>query len=199
MDWKGRLNQHIEMFNQLRGRMQDHLSIATAQTQQNMSKTMNRIFDHLMAAQQPWEKQIANLDSTAGRSTWLSNDETLKSVLIKTEDPSIDLDSLKKNSDGVAGVVVKKTADGRQPNIAQNALALVREALQLSLEDLCSKNYSRFELKLEFHTEKLQAAIDNSTRRVMEALEGPHAQLEHEVFISIITPVASPKLSAGPS
>jgi len=57
----------------------------------------------------------------------------------------------------------------------------------MSLDALCERNLNMFELKLNFHTQKMEETILNSARFVVRTLSGPSDRLRNEVCIIIFT------------
>jgi len=175
MDWKAQFLQHVDSFNIIRGRLLDHLALSAAQEQRNMHKSLNKILTGLTNPTRPWEQKVASLDKSPGREEWVIDYFRMRDVLLEMdkEDTSEDYKKLLLPQDGEAST--------KEQLLAQEILESARKDAQTTVAEICAKNAELFERKLDFLATRLQTAIDNSAKFIVQTLDGPHARLENEV------------------
>ena len=196
------MSGYIDDFKNHRIQLQEALSPYTASNVNVLVTKMNDLASRLLATKPSWEKTLATQTNDVGdRSKWLESDVSLQAVVEAAEDPILGGIATKKvlgeliesdaslqavveaAEDPVLGGIVTKveSKSNEMRDVQSTKLSELREELQLSLDDLCNRNMKIFELKLAFHTQKLQDDIASSARFAKRTLSGTHDRLLHEV------------------
>ena len=197
------MSGYIDDFKNHRVQLQEALSPYTTSNVNVLVTKMNDLVSRLLATKPDWEKTLATQTNDVGdRSKWLESDVSLQAVVSAAEDTILGGIATKKvlgeliESDASPqavveaaddpdprGIVTKKveSKSNEMRDVQSTKLSELREELQLSLDDLCNRNMKIFELKLAFHTQKLQDDIASSARFAKRTLSGTHDRLLHEV------------------
>ena len=135
-----------------------------------MSDLVSRLFE----IKPEWEKTLATETQNRGlgeRSKWIESDASLQALIEAAEDPVL------------KGIVTKKVESKSKEmrDVQPKKLSELRNELVLSVDESCQENEDIFELKLAFHTQKLQDTIQSSAQLVVRTLSGPYDRLLHEV------------------
>jgi len=180
MDWKNQFVQHVDKFNALRGKMLDHLALSSAQDQRDLHKTLNKILLTLTTPTRPWEIAVAALDKEHGREKWVDDYFALREVLLGMgkEDGAEDYKKLLTAGKDGGG-------SAKEQSLAMETVDNARRSLISTVNEIRTKNSELFDRKLSFLATRLEKAIDNSAKFIVQSLDGPHARLENEVCLWI--------------
>ena len=172
------MSKYIDDFKDHREQLQHVLCLYTASNVKVLVTKMSDLVSRLSATEPDWEKTLATQTQNLGdRSGWLESEDSLQAIASAVEDSV------------VGGTMTKKVkSESNEMCVVQSTqqLSELRDELELSLDEFCSRNMNIFELKLAFHTQQLQDAITSSAQFVVRTLSGPHDRLLHEVCPSLL-------------
>ncbi|KIM37236.1 hypothetical protein M413DRAFT_448725 [Hebeloma cylindrosporum] len=157
-EWKIRMAGYIDDFKSHRVQLQEALSLYTASNVNVLVTKMSDVADlvsRLFATKPEWEKTLATKTQCLGdQNKWMEDDATLQAVVLAAEDPVL------------GGIATKKveSKSNEMRDGQSTKLSDLRNELQLSLEQLCSRNRifsSRSWLSIPSNFKKLSRAQRN--------------------------------------
>ena len=179
----------MEMFDQLRNRLSQILTVRIAADTNNLvneMRTLNASVGSLLARlflpRAGWERDVdqkrVELVKESGKDSKeiLNDPQALKILADLTQDPLLDSKNTQENLRGSKAV--------NSARALPTEIDALKKDLNSSLAVLCKRNEETFKLKLDFHTEQLQNAIHDSAQYVVQSLTGPHDRLRNEVGFS---------------
>ncbi|KAJ3509167.1 hypothetical protein NLJ89_g5363 [Agrocybe chaxingu] len=187
-EWKQRLLGYVETFNNHRLSLQQTLQIQVVAGVDDLNFKMDLILKSLFDQKYDWEKTLATKTRQLGnRSRWMNNTKIIAELVKISNDHQVDPSVFNpkssksaRSSTSDASTAVAATTESNTMDWHAHFIENIKEELNTSLEDLCERNRTLFETKLNFHTKRIEDAISKSAQRVIRALSGPYDRLDHE-------------------